>query len=296
MQRTALRAAADAERRADKAKMRNTLMRLLTMLVPTVLLLGCAAPSNPQAAIEPRAWDGKVEVHGALRAMFHEGQTGAMVSLESLPPNPDLYALGALANLSGEVTVIGGRAYLAYPEEADAMRTETTLRTDAAATLLVASEVPAWNGVVIDRGIRFEDFDDEIARLAAAAGMSPGDRFPFLIEGAFEDLQWHVLDGRRLSGGGSSHQDHLAAAAKARRDGATATLVGFYSASDQGVFTHMGSKTHMHCVLEDPLSSGHVDHVDIPAGITVKFPVRKEQVPNNSVRRTALRAAAEAER
>jgi acetolactate decarboxylase len=261
-------------------------MRLLTMLVPLLLLLGCAATNNPPVADQPGLWDGQVQVRGALRAMFHEGQTGAMVSLDSLLPNPDLYAVGALTDLSGEVTVIGGRAYLAYPEEADAMRTETTLRTDATATLLVASEVPAWNSIVIDREIRFGEIDDEIVKLAAAAGMSPGDRFPFLIEGTFEGLQWHVLDGRRLSGGGSSHQDHLAAAAKARRDRATATLVGFYSASDQGIFTHMGSKIHMHCVLDDPLSAGHVDHVDIPAGITVKFPAGSNKRPNKTMQRT----------
>ena len=34
----------------------------------------------------------------------------------------------------------------------------------------------------------------------------------------------------------------------------------------------MGAKTHVHCVLEQPLATGHVDHVDIPAGTTVKFP------------------------
>ncbi len=47
---------------------------------------------------------------------------------------------------------------------------------------------------------------------------------------------------------------------------------GFYSQSDEGIFTHMGSKTHIHCVLYDPLASGHVDHVTVPVGTTIKFP------------------------
>ena len=259
---------------------------ILTLLAASMLLVGCAATGKPPAAGESRAWDGQLHVHGALRAMFHEGQTGAVVRLDSLLPNPDLYAVGALAELSGEVTVIAGRAYLSFPEGGEGTRTDMTLQTDAAATLLVAAAVPAWISVVTDRAIRFEELDDEIAKLAVAAGMSLEDRFPFLMEGTFEDLQWHVIDGRRLSGGGSSHQDHLAAAAKARRDRATATLVGFYSESDQGVFTHMGSKTHMHCVLDEPLSAGHVDHVDIPAGITVKFPAGTEKRPNKAMQRT----------
>ncbi len=255
--------------------------RLLTIL-PCLPLLGCVANSDHSAAGNPRSWDGEVRVHGTLRAMFHEGQTGPTATLDSMLPNPDLYAVGALAGLSGEVTVVRGNVYLSYPEGAEGLRTETTTRTNAAATLLVAAEVPAWRSVVTEHPIFFKDLDEEIAQIAASAGMSLDERFPFLVEGELEDLQWHVIDGRRLTAGGASHQDHLAAAAKARLDRAPATLVGFYSASDQGVFTHMGSKTHIHCAVDEPLSTGHVDHVTIPVGTTVKFPAGGERARNPS--------------
>jgi len=219
-----------------------------------------------------RVWDGGLRVHGALRAMFYEGKTGATVTLGAMLPNQDLYAVGALADLAGEVTIVGGKAYLSYPDGHGGSRCETALRSDAAATLLVAAEVPEWRRVVTEREIRFEDLDEEIARLAAAAGLSGVERFPFLVEGALEDLEWHVIDGRRLTRGGSSHEDHLEAAVKARRDRTTGTLVGFYSRSDQGVFTHMGSSTHVHCALDAPLAAGHVDRVALPAGTTVKIP------------------------
>jgi acetolactate decarboxylase len=163
--------------------------------------------------------------------MFHEGQIGATVTLDSMLPDPDLYAIGALAGLAGEVTIVGGRAYLSCPD-GDATRTETPSPTNAAATLLVAARVPAWRSFPIERP-----------------------------------------NGSRLAAGGASHQDHMGAAVKATRDRAAATtLVGFFSQGDQGVFTHMGSKTHIHCVLEEPLATGHVDRVVIPAGASVKFP------------------------
>ena len=97
---------------ADKVMKTKMHFRLLTTLLPWLVLLGCAANGNHSAAGDPRPWDGEVRVHGALRAMFHEGQTGAMVALAALLPNPDVYAVGALADLSGEVTVVGGKAYL----------------------------------------------------------------------------------------------------------------------------------------------------------------------------------------
>jgi hypothetical protein len=166
--------------------------------------------------------------------MFHEGLVGPTVTLDAVLPNPNLYAGGALANLAGEVTVVGGKAYLSYPEDG-AARTESPARTNAAATLLVAADVPAWRSVTVGSPIRFEELDEQIANLAVAAGMSLDERFPFLLQGEFEDLQWHVIDGRRLTGGGESHQDHLKAVIQSKRERGSATLVGFYSQGDQGV-------------------------------------------------------------
>ena len=110
-------------------------------------------PMAAQAQQDSRAWDGEVRVHGALRAMMHEGKTGATVTLDMILPNRDLYALGALADLSGEVTVVGGKVYLSYPKGAEETRTETTSETSAGATLLVAAEVPAWQSVRVEKPI-----------------------------------------------------------------------------------------------------------------------------------------------
>ncbi len=242
--------------------------RLLALLLPCLVSLGCAASGGGGAS-----WDGEVQVHGALRAMFHQGETGKKVGMDALLPNPDLYALGALVDLSGEITVIGGKAYLSYPD-GDNARNEAPSHTDAGATLLVSAKVPSWSSHVTGKPIRFAELDREIGKLAAAAGMNLDRRFPFLMTGFFDDLQWHVIDGTRLKSGGTSHRDHLAAAVKLRSPRTRATLIGFYSKRDEGVFTHMGSATHVHCLIDEPLSTGHVDHVTIPAGTTVQFPAR----------------------
>ena len=244
----------------------------IAILPALLMLIGCTTSSNDSEAGSEDPWSGEVQVHGALRAMFHQEQTGTMVTLDTMLPDPQLYAVGALADLAGEISVVGGKAYFSYPAAAEDTRTETASRSDAGATLLVATRVAAWSSATIANPINFEELDEAIAELAVAAGMNLDERFPFLLEGDFEDLQWHVIDGSRLVSGGSSHQDHLAASVKTRLDNASATLVGFYSAGDQGIFTHMGSRTHIHCVMDQPLASGHVDFVTIPAGTVVKFP------------------------
>lgn len=248
------------------------LLRVGILSLVSMVSSSCAASRTGMHSQEALSWDGSVRVHGTLRAIFHEGQSSATVNLDSLLPNPRLYAVGALAELAGEVTVVGGVAYLSYPSGPDETRTEATSRTTRGAALLVVAEVGAWQSVTTTRTIPFEELDQEIAGLAVSAGMRLDERFPFLIEGEVQDLQWHVIDGGRLPGGVASHQDHAAASVQESAEHAKATLVGFFSETDQGVFTHAGARTHIHSVVHEPLSSGHVDHVVIPAGTTVKFP------------------------
>ena len=169
--------------------------------------------------------------------------------------------------------LLDGRTYLAYPEGADTTRTVVNSLPDASATLLVVSDIPAWRSITLDHAIPFEKLEEEIPELAVAVGLSRDERIPFRVKGTFENFHWHVIDGSRLKDLSAPHQEHLKAAVKFARDRVEATLIGFYSEKDQGVFTHMDSRLHVHCVVGEPLSAGHVDHVDVPAGATVEFPV-----------------------
>ena len=203
--------------------------------------------------------------------MYHEGLTAETVRLADLLPDANLYAVGALADLTGEVTVVGGKAYLSYPTGEKETRTESTTSPTVGATLLVTADVASWRELKTEKVIPFEELDTAIAALAAKAGIPKGERFPFLVEGEL-DVVWHVIDGKRLAPGATGHQAHLDASVLEAATRSRATLVGFYSENDEGVFTHHGSKTHVHCVIAAPLASGHVDHVTIPAGTTVKVP------------------------
>lgn len=251
------------------------MQRISVMILACFLLPACAVIDDDSGTARSPPWKGEVEAFGEMRAMFHEGRTETMVAMDTMLPDPGLYALGALADLAGEITVIGGRAHLAFPEGKEDSRTEVVSSTRAGACLLVTAQVQEWHSVTTRHPIRFEELDEAVGSLAAEAGLDADDRFPFLMEGQFEDLQWHVIDGSRLDGTETSCEEHRAASFQAQRDQATAVLLGFYSTGDQGVFTKRGSRTHIHCVLHDPLASGHsghVDHVDIPAGTIVKFP------------------------
>lgn len=235
------------------------------------LLLSCCAALAVSCAGPATKLDSDVEVYGALKAMFHQGQTQAMVNLAGLNKHPGLYAVGALEHLSGEVTAYDGQLYLSYPE-GEHGRTIAPTSTTEGATLLVTASVEEWVSVTTPTAISFAQLDQRIAEMAASTGLDLEQRIPFRIEGKVEQLQYHIIDGSKLKDGGTSHKDHLAASIQVDAGAVDAKLVGFFSKHDQRVFTHMGSTTHVHCIIDQPLATGHVDHVVLPAGTVVQFP------------------------
>jgi Alpha-acetolactate decarboxylase len=239
------------------------------MYVPRVVVaLGLIGPASLVAA----AGLPEIQTFGTLRAVVHEGDLGEKVKLSAVVARPHAYAVGALTGLHGEITVLDGRIWLARPGRPSASRSPTP---EPGATLMVATHVARWRSHRLPAPVAAGDIDAAVERIAGEAGVPADQPFPFLIEGGLVDLHWHVIDGSKMSAGGgtaSSHAQHLEMAERFSARRARGTLVGFFSKRHHGVFTHMGSNTHMHVVLPDRRASGHVDRVALPAGTVVKLP------------------------
>lgn len=246
----------------------TTIKNLATCLV---VAIGCSGtPEATAPPPRPRPAESAVQVFGSLRSIMHGGQLGAVTSLRDAAVGPHSYALGALADLRGEITVVAGQRYLAYAEGAGA-RVAKGPELDADAVLLVAANVQRWETVPIDRDTPLGDLGALVEAGARGRGLDPDDRIPFLIEGPLRDVDWHVVDGTRLDAKGG-HQAHRDASVTGRLSCENCTLVGFYSRNDAGVFTHMGESVHTHVVTPAPVVSGHVDAAIIAAGSRLLLP------------------------
>jgi hypothetical protein len=237
------------------------LPRVVAALVLTIPASLVAAPGLPE-----------IQTFGTLRAVVHEGDLGEKVKLATVVARPHAYAVGALTGLQGEVTVLDGRIWLARPGRAS---TSSAPAPEPGATLMVATHVGRWSDHRLPGPVPAGELDAAVERIAREAGVPADQPFPFLIEGALVDLHWHVIDGSRMTAGSrtaGSHAQHLESAEKFSARRARGTLVGFFSKRHHGVFTHMGSNTHMHVVLPDRRASGHVDRVALPAGTVIRLP------------------------
>jgi len=233
--------------------------RVLTGL--TIAALSAAALAG--AAAYQVAWK------GALRDA-HGGNTQANVRLADLPRSAGLYAVGPVAGLAGEITIVDGKLLVAEVEHG-AIRTSSDFSKGAA--FLVWASVPQWRdasavGASIGSQAQLEAFVEAKAR---EAGLNVEQPFPFLLNGTFDSVKYHVV---RPPQGGATHGSAASpadSALNAEATGKSATVVGFFSRNHEGVFTHSGSRAHLHVVLENG-DSGHVDELRAGPDVQLALP------------------------
>ncbi len=257
------------------------LARLLTL----VLLAACARPA-PVEVDATRSSEGPVtppaeahapefRMYGALRAVMHEADYGSKVAVADLLAAPGGHGVGALEGLAGEVTFDGGVAWISTPAGDGELHTERIAAgssTELGAALLAFHRVERWSPHAVEEPASLLELGDRVREVAEAAGLATGQPVPFRVEGTLRELRYHIIDGAALPPGPSSHEAHQAAAVRVEHDAVQGTLIGVWSTGHAGVFTHMGETVHVHATVPEPLGSGHVDAVHVPAGATLMLP------------------------
>lgn len=214
-----------------------------------------------------------IQAYGSLHALMDQGMTRPVVSLATLKKDPTLVGLGSLSALRGEIAIVPGEVWVAYPGDGGAMRASELGDSDETAAFVAVSSVPEWQPLPLPEETSFDQIPDAIEKLGQSGGLDTDRPFPFLIEGSFANVAIKVVDGRAFQGQPRLSQEELdVAAAKAKYAAADGIIVGLFGNDDQPEFLHPGTRVHMHAVLRAQNQMGHVDHVDLGRGITVRIP------------------------
>ncbi|MFZ1342135.1 hypothetical protein [Thiothrix eikelboomii] len=211
-----------------------------------------------------------VNWQGALKAV-HSGDTSGKVDLQTFANKTNLYALGPVADLDGEITVIADSFSIARVREGS-IKTDHDLDTQA--SFLVWAEVAAWQQPtsLSEKVENLSQLQTLVEEQAKKAGIDTSQPFPFLLEGLIPSVEYHVLAPKTQPQGHNTQQDnHTAAAKNISAENTKAKILGFFSKTHQGVFTHRDSFIHLH-ILEDNGSSGHIDALAVNADTRITFP------------------------
>jgi acetolactate decarboxylase len=207
-----------------------------------------------------------VSWEGALRAV-HGGDVSGKVPLQQFSERENIYAVGPVAELDGEITAIDGNFHITRVKHGE-IRTDSDLSTIA--SFLVWSEVSGWKQPVpLGKKVgNHAQLEKQVEFLAAKEGVDTTKPFPFIIEGTVESVDYHILIPKKSPQVDSVPSD---SAKKISSKGVYAKVIGFFSKNHEGVFTHKGSAAHLH-ILESNGCSGHVDEIGLNAEALVSFP------------------------
>ncbi len=221
----------------------------------------------------------EVKSYGHYQKMIHKKNTAGVVDLTEALKGDNVYAVGAIADGLGEITILDNKVYLDYGKDGLG-NSLNTIAKNTQAVLLARSQVKKWKSVKIADDLTQKQLFAEILNKAKASGMDIKKPFPFLLEGEFESLKVHAIAGQNPNFGGHGSKQKLFHMAKDELIGEDATIVGFYSANNQGVYTHPNESWHLHAVIEDV--GAHVDKIHSGADVILKLPIAKKHSNKHS--------------
>lgn len=212
---------------------------------------------------------------GALRNFMMHNDLSSQIRLDSLQDRKQLFGLGALAGLRGELLIWDSEPLIAQAKEG---RVHLRQSWKDSAALLVYSSVAQWSSLSLGNAQTKDSLSKSIPAIAAQHGLDTSQAFPFRLEGTFENLAWHVINWD-ASDSIHSHEKHRQSGAYGREQAIQAEVLGFYSQQHQGIFTHHSSPLHMHYRLKGDQGSwqgmGHVDALTTRPGLRLFLPQPK---------------------
>lgn len=209
---------------------------------------------------------------GSFKRMNHTGDTSGQVRLQDLPQGPGTWGVGALSGLTGEILLHDGRFLISRGE--DHAGTTTPAKPGDEAVLFAAARVRQWRDLRLASDMTQAQFELFVIAQAKAHGLDVDQPFPFLVEGRFPAISWHVVTGR--TGGaahGGAHANRHAGMKVFEQSDVAGRLVSMYSGTQfEGVVSHPGQRFHVHYVDDLLNTSGHVDHYRVARGTVLRLP------------------------
>jgi len=248
----------------------------MTRILQT-LLLAALLPTLAQGA-DPRSADAPALFQvGTMHQAIGRGHSKARVAIADVIAEPHVYALGALAGLAGEITILNSEPILTGVSATG--RPVPHVQAAPQATLLVGQTVAAWDAVDLHASVEPDDFDATIAAALRAARLDPERPVLFLIEGEFTDVRLHVLNGACPVHARMKGIELPAERRPFELESATirGTLLGIHAADAVGELTHPATSTHVHLVYVEresgALVTAHLERVGVAQGAVLKLPL-----------------------
>lgn len=220
--------------------------------------------SEPEAAVGDDLRPPELVIHGAQRRINLKNDTSPRVSLADLFGGPQVptHGVGALGDLSGELTLWDDEVYLAHA--GDEPRFEKRQRAgdvDRQATLFFGSVAADWTEPASIEATDLAALERELERWRKDAGVD--EALSFRITDPAATVAWHVIDADRLPEEGvSSCEERKELAHQFDTEGEPVRIAGIYTTDHTSVVVDHTTSIHAHVITDDD-ETGHIDELEL---------------------------------
>lgn len=195
----------------------------------------------------------EVQSVSAMKNVMWKGELDAKVKLDSLNKN-GLYGIGPLEGLRGEISILDGQVYVSTIKDNKQMQVE--VKPDAGAAFFVYANAKKFKSVKLS---------DDVTNLKQlnrflSENHNTDDAYVFKLEGEIESGKIHVQNlppNTEVSSPKEAHQGQV----NFELNKTKVKMIGFYSNSAKGIYTHHDTNIHVHLLSEDKTIMGHCDAV-----------------------------------
>ena len=224
-----------------------------------LLINSCETTKNPP-----------VQVYGSLYEIKHEGDLSSKINLNKFVNNPNIFGLGALKDLKGEILILNGNPFISYVTRNEEIGFSNDINHEA--TLYVSIVVNKWNDLKLPSSIKTsQQLEEYFEIISNDNDINIEEPFPFIIKGVSSKVNWHIINWDSKDSV-HSHQKHIESGLSGVLENRAMTILGFYSKHHKTIFTHHSTFIHMHFLTDDKKIAGHIDDIYFGDNQTLELP------------------------
>jgi acetolactate decarboxylase len=196
-----------------------------------------------------------VKIVGEMKNVMWKGQLDGKINLDTIENRTNLYGLGPVEFLAGEVLIIDGKSYKSTVVSDTTMKVDETYNIKA--PFFGYANISKWTEQPLPDSIQdmkqLEQYLDKVTQ----SSLRP---FMFKLSGIIQQASIHVVNlpkGTKVSSPGEAHQGQKNYELKNE----ASDIIGFFSTQHKTVFTHHDTFLHMHLITNDLQKMGHLDKV-----------------------------------
>jgi acetolactate decarboxylase len=219
-----------------------------TLLGLTILTLTSCSSKAQQTTNE-------VKIVGEMKNVMWKGQLYGNINLDTIANKTNLYGLGPVEYLSGEILIIDGKSYKSTVTSDTTMKVEETY--DIKAPFFGYTNVSKWTEQTLPDSIQtiqqLETYLDKVTKKVPRP-------FMFKLAGTVELATIHIVNlpkGSKVNSPDEAHKGQKNYELKNEQ----ADIIGFFSTKHKAIFTHHDTFLHMHLMTTDKQKMGHLDEV-----------------------------------